>query len=383
MEYSGNYDDVNGLYEEALDLATIDDEECIRCYDEIIGINSGEGMAWRGKGLALGRLERPQEAIDCFDKALEIDPYDDLSQRSKDIQLEEIKAIDPITHSPDASSLVTKGLDLQADSKYDEAIQCYDEALKINPNDESVWENKANALASLDKDKEAIQCYDEALKINPENDRVLAMKDQLTNLVDERASLEDKIQEGLEESIDDPEERERLRRNLENFADPENAFMEGMRFFQLKNYKEAIPYLKKAKSSPEVDGMLGMCLRNIQNYDESITYFDKALSVEPENDMFLNSKGYSLRDLERWDEYVTIQTKLLKINPLDDHALYSKGIGLTELSKYDEAFFCYDKALEINPNSVLALNGMGLGFGNFGEYSEAERYFKKSLEFIY
>ncbi len=41
MEYSGNYDDVNGLYEEALDLATIDDEECLRCYDKIIGINSG------------------------------------------------------------------------------------------------------------------------------------------------------------------------------------------------------------------------------------------------------------------------------------------------------------------------------------------------------
>ena len=57
----------------------------------------GEGMAWRGKGLALGRLERPQEAIDCFDKALEIDPYDDIAQRSKDIELEEIKAMDTMT----------------------------------------------------------------------------------------------------------------------------------------------------------------------------------------------------------------------------------------------------------------------------------------------
>ena len=151
MEYSGNYDDVNGLYEEALDLATIDDEECIRCYDEIIGINSGEGMAWRGKGLALCRLERPQEAIDCFDKALEIDPYDDLSQRSKDIQLEEIKAIDTMTHSPDVSSLVTKGLDLQADSKYDEAIQCYDEAIKLDPEYLDAWYNKGNSLISLER----------------------------------------------------------------------------------------------------------------------------------------------------------------------------------------------------------------------------------------
>ena len=81
----GNTDE---LYEEALDLARIDDEECIRCYDKILEIDSNENMAWRGKGLALGRLERSQEAIICFNKALEIDPYDDIAQRSKDIELE-------------------------------------------------------------------------------------------------------------------------------------------------------------------------------------------------------------------------------------------------------------------------------------------------------
>ena len=81
-------DNTDELYEEALDLATIDDEECIRCYDKILEIDSNENMAWRGKGLALGRLERSQEAIICFNKALEIDPYDDIAQRSKDIELE-------------------------------------------------------------------------------------------------------------------------------------------------------------------------------------------------------------------------------------------------------------------------------------------------------
>ena len=81
-------DNTDELYEEALDLARIDDEECIRCYDKILEIDSNENMAWRGKGLALGRLERSQEAIICFNKALEIDPYDDIAQRSKDIELE-------------------------------------------------------------------------------------------------------------------------------------------------------------------------------------------------------------------------------------------------------------------------------------------------------
>ena len=87
MGLFGN-DNTDELYEEALDLAKIDDEECIRCYDKILEIDSNENMAWRGKGLALGRLERSQEAIICFNKALEIDPSDEIAQRGKDIELE-------------------------------------------------------------------------------------------------------------------------------------------------------------------------------------------------------------------------------------------------------------------------------------------------------
>ena len=59
MTNYGNYDDVNGLYEEALDLATIDDEECIRCYDEIIGINCE-------KNIKIEILKRPTN-INYFD----------------------------------------------------------------------------------------------------------------------------------------------------------------------------------------------------------------------------------------------------------------------------------------------------------------------------
>jgi len=87
-------DNTDKLYEEALDLATVDDEECVRCYDKILEINPNEGMAWRGKALALGRLGQCQNAITCFDEALKIDPYDDVAQRGKDIELEELAEYD-------------------------------------------------------------------------------------------------------------------------------------------------------------------------------------------------------------------------------------------------------------------------------------------------
>jgi tetratricopeptide (TPR) repeat protein len=123
-----------------------------------------------------------------------------------------------------------------------------------------------------------------------------------------------------------------------------------------------------------------MCLRNIQKYDESLTYFDKALSVEPENDMFLNFKGFSLRDLKRWDEYLDIQTKLLKINPHDDAVWNEKAVGLFELSKFEEALFCYDKALEINPDDEIYWFNKAESLDKLSKFSESISCFKKGLE---
>jgi tetratricopeptide (TPR) repeat protein len=52
-------------------------------------------------------------------------------------------------------------------NKYNEAIQCYDKALEINPRDAKAWNNKGLAYADMNKYNEAIQCYDKALEINP------------------------------------------------------------------------------------------------------------------------------------------------------------------------------------------------------------------------
>ena len=40
----------------------------------------------------------------------------------------------------------------------------YDKATKINPNDASAWYNKGIALDNLGRYEEAIECFDEATK---------------------------------------------------------------------------------------------------------------------------------------------------------------------------------------------------------------------------
>ena len=52
-----------------------------------------------------------------------------------------------------------KGLALNNLGKYEEAIEWYDKALKIDPNDVNALNNKGKALYNLGKYQEAIEWY--------------------------------------------------------------------------------------------------------------------------------------------------------------------------------------------------------------------------------
>ena len=72
------------------------------------------------------RLKKYEEAIECYEKALEIDPND-------------------------GNAWFFKGLALENFEKYDEAIACYERALEIDPKDKDAWINKKEALEKLKK----------------------------------------------------------------------------------------------------------------------------------------------------------------------------------------------------------------------------------------
>ncbi len=78
-----------------------------------------------------------------------------------------------ITTTDNVSSLTGKGDALYYQEKYDQAIQYYDKALAIDPNDTYALSSKGYALDGLGKYEEAIQYYDKALAIDPNDANAL------------------------------------------------------------------------------------------------------------------------------------------------------------------------------------------------------------------
>ena len=84
------------------------------------------------------------KAIECYDEAIRLKP-------------------------DDAAAYNNKGVALSALGRKEEAIECYDEAIRLKPDNAAAYNNKGNALSALGRKEEAIACYDEAIKRKPDD----------------------------------------------------------------------------------------------------------------------------------------------------------------------------------------------------------------------
>src|SRR5208337_156142 len=175
-------------------------------FDRALFSNSKNASIWNDKGIALFNLGKVSEAIDVFTQALAITPNDANILKNKDFALKKLDEQNQLKKSNDSIALNwhTKGIDYLKQEKYAEAITAFDEALKITPNDTILKNNKdlalkkrddqtrikkSNASLALDwnnnglgyfkraKYAEAINAFDQALRLSPNDTIILKNKD--------------------------------------------------------------------------------------------------------------------------------------------------------------------------------------------------------------
>ena len=183
------------------------------------------------KGLALRALGRYQEALDCFERGLDIDPHISYLWQNK-------------------------GLALRALGREREALVCYDRSIEIAPGDSNLWKNKGYVLVDLGRYDEALACFEQGLKIAPQDSGLW---------LNMGAALGE------------------LRRHQEALQ----CFDRGLEI----NPRSANLWLNK-----------GIMLEELRRYEEALVCYDRGLEIEPRNSSLWKNKGLTLRAMGRTRE---------------------------------------------------------------------------------
>ena len=63
--------------------------------------------------------------------------------------------------------ILKKGMSFLENGKYEEALDCFEKILAVNPDNPDLWNKKGVALRSLGRYDEAIESFNKSLEITP------------------------------------------------------------------------------------------------------------------------------------------------------------------------------------------------------------------------
>ena len=306
--------------------------------------NSREAKTWLKKGNELLDETKYEEAILCYEKVFEKDPKNKWAWINKGFALAEL-------------------------TRQEEAILCFEKATEMYPTSAQVWYSKGEALASLNRFEEAIASFDRAIEIKPKFSDAWNYKGM--------ALAEIRRYEGAIDAYDKA-----------IVLSPKFAWAwsnKGLALAYQGKYDETMTAFDKAiKLDPKETvtwNLKGVALINMERYDEAIQAFNKSIELDPKNCYAWANKGYSLDQQGKYDEAIKAFDEAIKLDSQDASSWHAKGDSLDSLGMHDEAIQAYDKAIELNPKNAVTWNNKGRTLYELGKYDEAIQAYDKAIEF--
>lgn len=335
-----------------------------------------------------------------------------------------------------AGEYVKQGEMLYHTGRYQEAVICYDQALKINQNFYEAWYNRAIALAKLDKYEDALLCYDQAISLQSNKyeplynkgnllvrlqryeqaltyyDKTLALKPDIAEAWHNKAAVLAKLQR-------DEEALAAYNNAIKLKADKyESWYNRGNLLVKLQQYEEAIKsydnaltlqnnraeiwhnraivlekiqqtelalesYKKAISIQPnfaEIWHNQGKAFENLRQYEQAINSYNKALEIQPKNVEFWQSKAKVMEKINCYEEAISCYDKVIDLQPENFEAWYCSANALWNLHRYEEALVSYERAIKIKPDEYEAWYSRGNLLASLHQYQEALASFSKAFQ---
>jgi tetratricopeptide (TPR) repeat protein len=250
----------------------------------------------------------------------------------------------------------------------EQAIHYMKISTELEPNERQYWSNYGSVL-SIDKQFAlAIECYDKALEIEPENIETLNRK-ALTHWQNEEHKKAQEISEKvLSLSPDNLEGYINLGISLANQDKLEEA---------AKLWEEAS---QKHPSDTRVWSNWSNTLRELKKPVQSKKVALKALELDEHNTDALNNLGCTLRDLGQSEEAVKYFRKATDFKPNYYLAHYNLSLALYDLGRFEEAVVAARYTIDFNDTYSKGYSALSAALIECGEFGQAHYAAQKALQ---
>jgi tetratricopeptide (TPR) repeat protein len=228
--------------------------------------------------------------------------------------------------------------------RYEAALDAYEHAIALDPNDAERYSEKGSALFELKRYQEALAAYERSLELDPH--------------------------------------------------DHTAHYHKGLSLWELGRDEEALAAYEHAiqlyPSWAVLQNARGDILRKLRRYDEALAAYGQAITLEEhdthtDNDaaaLYYNNKGCVLLDLERRGESLDAYEQAIKLNPDYGIAYRNKGDVLYEMIQHTGAYIAYKKAIDLNPDDAYALQGLGDVLMQRRRFPEALEAFERVIALL-
>lgn len=215
---------------------------------------------------------------------------------------------------PKPDYLSNLGSVLKQAGRLDDALQVFDKAIQLKPDDPRLWCGLADILVALGRSAEALLGYQHVLELDARHWEAAYRCGELlaaAGRFEEALGLFDRCNDVQPDHVRTLQARARCLRALERFED---CLADNMRAHALD------------PADTVSCNNIGNALQSLGRPAEALHWFDEALARQPQSGEILRNKASVLVQLLRFDEAIVIYERIVAAHPDDRHSIWNLAV---------------------------------------------------------
>lgn len=400
-------------------------DAAVSACDQALKINANWGersavVAHHYRSVALDQAEAYQAAIGFYEQMLAQEPNNSLVLLYRCLAFgklaEHPKAIESCTPAlsgdgnwgieTPAIAWSTQGLAYRHTGQLESAVQSFDRALLLSPNEAETWRNLGDTLRQLKRSTEALTAYNRLVELQPNSSQALLAQCTVMNQLQQAETALVACQKAIQVNQDWGASNIAQAWNQQSLALAMSDKLEealaaanravGMRpdwgeawsdravvLWYLNRYEEALASVQQAlkldASNPRAWANQGRILRSLNQPENAIAAYTEALKLDPQNAAIWANQSAVQWSIGDHSAALESADSAIKVDPNLAQAWQNRAVALVALKNYTEAQTSYEQAISLDKTNAASWTGLGLVLVQLQDYPEAIQALQTAL----